>query len=200
MMSVSWWVSVTLFAITMTGTPGPNNVMLTASGAMYGFRRTLPHILGILLGGLTLFTLLALGLGTLFQRYPLIQQTLQIVGVLYLLYLAWRIASAPPPEFDTTGDARPLTLWQAATFQFVNPKVWVMGLTLMASFLPAEGPLWLNAFGLALLMETVALPCISLWAGFGMVIARFLTTPRAWRLFNVTMGLMTAACVVFIVK
>ncbi len=147
-----------------------------------------------------LFTLIALRLGTLFQRYPLIQQGLQIVGVLYLLYLAWRIASAPPPQFDTTGDARPLTLWQAAAFQFVNPKVWVMGLTLMASFLPTQGTLWANALGLAVFMELVALPCISLWAGFGIVIARFLKTPRAWRLFNVTMGLMTAACVVFIVK
>lgn len=200
MISTSWLLSVIVFAVSMTGTPGPNNIMLTASGALYGYRRTLPHILGIMLGGLVLFTAIALGLGTLFQRFPLIHDVLQVVGALYLLYLAFRIATAAPPQFEQHSDARPLTCTQAALFQFVNPKVWVMGMALMAGFLPVEGSLVINALGLALIMEVVAFPCISLWAGFGMALARWLRTPRAWRIFNMVMGAMTAACVVFIVK
>ncbi|MES1924932.1 LysE family translocator [Salinisphaera sp. T31B1] len=198
MMSASWLFSVVLFAVSMTATPGPNNVMLTASGALYGYRRTLPHILGIMIGCLVLFTAIALGLGIVFQRFPLVQQGLRIAGAVYLLYLAWKIASAPPPSLAHDADARPLTLWQAALFQFANPKAWVMGLTLMASFLPDDGPVFFNALVLALLMELVAFPCISFWAGFGMAISRVLTSARSWRIFNAVMGGMTAACVVFI--
>ncbi|WIX32689.1 LysE family translocator [Salinicola sp. JS01] len=200
MTSLAWWLSLTLFAASMTGSPGPNNVMLTASGALYGYRRTLPHIFGIMAGGFVLFLSIALGLGTLFERYPLIQQSLKVVGAVYLLYLAWKIASAPPPNLVARDGARPLTTWQAAAFQFVNPKVWVMGIALVAGFLPHEGPLVLNALVLALVMESVAFFCISFWAMFGMAIGRLLKTPRAWRIFNGVMGLATAACVGFILS
>ncbi|KFF49338.1 lysine exporter protein LysE/YggA [Gammaproteobacteria bacterium MFB021] len=200
MTSLAWWLSLTLFAASMTGSPGPNNVMLTASGALYGYRRTLPHIFGIMAGGFVLFLSIALGLGTLFERYPLIQQSLKVVGAVYLLYLAWKIASAPPPNLAARDGARPLTTWQAAAFQFVNPKVWVMGIALVAGFLPHEGPLVLNALVLALVMESVAFFCISFWAMFGMAIGRLLKTPRAWRIFNGAMGLATAACVGFILS
>ncbi|MBB3232767.1 LysE family translocator [Halomonas stenophila] len=186
-----------LFMISMTLTPGPNNVMLTASGANYGFRRTLPHLLGIMGGCFLLFGAIALGLGMVFERFPIVQILLRIVGSLYLLYLAWGIATAPPPEFGNA-EGRPLSFWQAAAFQFANPKAWVMGLTLMASFLPEEGNTFVNALVLAGVAELVALPCISLWAGFGMAIGRWLKGPRSWRVFNGTMGALTAACVIFI--
>ncbi|GHA98555.1 LysE family translocator [Modicisalibacter luteus] len=187
-----------LYMISMTITPGPNNLMLTASGANYGYWRTLPHILGIMAGCFVLFTAIALGLGLLFERYPMFQVLLKILGSVYLLYLAWKIASAPPPDLALRGTGRPLTLWQAAIFQFANPKAWVMGLALMAGFLPTGGNAWLNALLLAGFAELIALPCISLWAGFGMAIGHVLHTPRSWRIFNVTMGAMTAACVIFI--
>ncbi|MCK0744253.1 LysE family translocator [Chromohalobacter nigrandesensis] len=186
-----------LFMISMTITPGPNNVMLTASGANYGFRRTLPHLLGILGGCFLLFSGVALGLGMIFERFPLVQTSLRVIGSLYLLYLAWGIATAPPPSFDAS-EGRPLSFWQAAAFQFANPKAWVMGLTLMASFLPEDGNALINAFVLAGMAELVAFPCIALWAGFGTAIGHWLKGPRAWRVFNVTMGALTAACVIFI--
>lgn len=187
-----------LYMISMTLTPGPNNVMLTASGANYGFLRTLPHMLGILGGCFLLFAGIALGLGVLFERYPLVQTLLRVVGSAYLLYLAWRIATAPPPALQQRGEGQPLRFWQAATFQFANPKAWVMGLTLMASFLPQQGDILINAVLLAGVAELVGFPCIALWAGFGMAIGRWLDTPRAWRIFNGIMGALTAACVVFI--
>ncbi|MDW5378463.1 LysE family translocator [Halomonas sp. HP20-15] len=187
-----------LYMISMTLTPGPNNLMLTASGANYGYWRTLPHILGILAGCLVLFSAIALGLGLLFERFPLFQTLLKVVGSAYLLYLAWKIASAPPPDLHLRGEGRPLTFWQAAAFQFANPKAWVMGLALMAGFLPEQGSTWIDALLLAGFAELVALPCISLWAGFGMAVGHYLKSARAWRIFNVVMGGMTAACVGFI--
>lgn len=187
-----------LFMISMTITPGPNNVMLTASGANYGFLRTLPHIFGILGGCFLLFAGIALGLGLLFERYPAVQMLLRVVGSAYLLYLAWRIATAPPPDLRRGGEGRPLSFWQAAAFQFANPKAWVMGLALMAGFLPSGGDTLVNALLLAGFAELVALPCIALWAGFGTAIGRWLHTPQAWRRFNALMGGLTAACVIFI--
>ena len=191
---------VALYMISMTITPGPNNVMLTASGANYGFLRTLPHIFGILGGCFMLFASIALGLGLIFERYPMVQVVLRLVGSVYLLYLAWKIATAPPPDLRMRGEGRPLSFWQAAAFQFANPKAWVMGLALMAGFLPEEGNTVINALLLAGFAEVVGLPCIALWAGFGMAIGRWLRTPRAWRVFNGTMGGLTAACVYFILS
>ncbi|WP_236617149.1 LysE family translocator [Litchfieldella anticariensis] len=187
-----------LYMFSMTITPGPNNVMLTASGANYGFWRTMPHILGILGGCFALFSGIALGLGLLFERYPSVQMLLRIVGSAYLLYLAWKIATAPPPTLRTESEGRPLTFWQAAAFQFANPKAWVMGLALMAGFLPHGGDTMINALLLAAFAELIALPCIALWAGFGLAIGRLLKSARAWQVFNGLMGAMTAACVIFI--
>ena len=186
-----------LFMVSMTITPGPNNVMLTASGANYGFLRTLPHLFGILGGCFVLFASIALGLGVVFERYPVVQGGLKLVGSLYLLYLAWKIATAPPPDLRV-GDARPLSFVQAAAFQFANPKAWVMGIALMAGFLPDGGNPWVNALLLAGVAELVGLPCIALWAGFGTAIGRLLKSDRSWRGFNGVMGALTAACVVMI--
>ena len=97
MESLAFLAPATLFMLSMTLTPGPNNVMLTASGANYGYWRTLPHIFGILIGCLVLFIAIALGLGLVFERYPIVQTLLKVLGSAYLLYLAWKIATAPPP-------------------------------------------------------------------------------------------------------
>lgn len=187
-----------LYMMSMTLTPGPNNVMLTASGANFGFKRTLPHMWGILGGCFLLFAGIALGLGVLFERYPAIQTALRWLGSAYLLYLAWKIASAPPPNLKAQAHSVPFTFWQAAAFQFANPKAWVMGLALMAGFLPESGQPVFNALLLAGFAEMVALPCIALWAAFGSAIGQWIKSDGAWRAFNITMGVLTAACVVLI--
>lgn len=198
MMSLTWLASIVLFSVAMSGTPGPNNMMLTASGARYGYMRTLPHILGILGGCVALFMAIALGLGAVFERYPSVQWGLRLAGSAYLLYLAWRIATAPPPDMDNAGGARPLNAIEAAAFQFANPKAWIMGLTLTASFLPEQGSLLLNALALAILMEIVAFPCVSFWTLFGRTLGNRIRGERAWRIFNGVMGALTAACVILI--
>ncbi|MGB8712914.1 MAG: LysE family translocator [Onishia taeanensis] len=190
-----------LFAISMSATPGPNNMMLTASGANYGFLRTLPHMLGISIGVMVLMGAVALGLGALFEQWPPLQQGLKVAGSAYLLWLAYKIATAPPPDQRGPGeDARPLTFWQAAAFQFANPKAWVMAISGIASFTLSGDAFLASAVAVILVMGMTNLPSIALWAGFGVAVGRLMKTRRHWRVFNAVMGLLTAACVLMILS
>lgn len=173
------------FAFVTTVTPGPNNVMLMASGANFGFRRTLPHMLGIA-GGVSLMALLVgLGLMALFEAVPLLGSILKIVSVLYLLWLAYRIATAAPIE-ERTVKGRPMTLMQAAAFQWVNPKAWAMCLSAITIYAPDRSLPSVVLVAAAFLL--VALPAISVWAWLGTVISRWLSSPRRMQAFNLTMA------------
>lgn len=189
---------VILFSFTMTATPGPNNMMLTASGANFGFRRTLPHIIGVMLGCVGLMAAVALGLGSLFTAWPVLQTGLKVVGSVYLLWLAWKIATAAPPSPDAVAEGQPLSVIQAAAFQFANPKAWIMAISGVASFTLAGDAFLLSAALLIGLMAVVTIPAVSLWAGFGVAVGRLLKTARHWRMFNLSMGGLTAACVALI--
>ncbi len=191
-------LTLAVFAATMTGTPGPNNMMLTASGANFGYRRTLPHLFGITLGVATLITLVAAGLGLLFQMYPLIQQVLKVAASAYLLYLAWRIASAAPPGDKPSAGRQPMTATEAAMFQYVNPKAWAMAITAVGSFTSAGGDYWSSALLIVLVFMLVGFPLTSMWAGFGVWLGKLMSGDRSWVYFNRTMGVLTASCLLFI--
>ncbi|MBV0931889.1 LysE family translocator [Marinobacterium weihaiense] len=191
-------VPVMIFTLSMTATPGPNNMMLTASGANFGFRRTLPHIIGVTLGCVGLMAAVALGLGGIFKTWPVLQNVLKVVGSLYLLWLAWKIATAAPPSLEAEQASHPLSVLQAAAFQFANPKAWIMAISGVASFTLAGDGFLASALMLIGLMALVTVPAISLWAGFGVAVGRLLKTARHWRLFNLSMGGLTAACVALI--
>jgi len=195
----NFFLPVILFAFVMSATPGPNNIMLTASGANYGFRRSIPHMLGITFGFLSLISAVAAGLGAVFMAWPPLQTALKVAGSLYLCYLAWRIATAEPGSASTQGSGRPLTFLEAALFQYANPKAWIMAISAVSAFTAGGDTYVATAIGVALTCSLVNLPSISLWAGFGVAIGRILETPRAWRWFNRTMGALTAACVLLIV-
>lgn len=196
------------FALVTSVTPGPNNLMLLASGANFGFKRTIPHMLGIGCGMILLLFVTLTGLGEVFARLPMAQTTLKVVGVLYLLWLAWRIASAPVTEITTnqtdtekpvSTTAQPMRWWQAVAFQFVNPKAWMMALGAVSSFTLAGEQYWLSGLVLMIVFFFVNVPSVSLWAGFGVVIQQFLSSTRRKRQFNIIMGLLTAATVWMIV-
>lgn len=193
------------FALVTSVTPGPNNLMLLASGANFGFKRTIPHMLGIGCGMILLLFVTLLGLGEVFVRLPVAQLSLKVVGVLYLLWLAWKIASAPVVEAsnstqpEAVSTAQPMRWWQAAAFQFVNPKAWMMALGAVSSFTLSGEQYWLSGLALMSVFFLVNLPSISLWAGFGVVIQQFLSSTRRKRQFNIIMGLLTAATVWMIV-
>jgi threonine/homoserine/homoserine lactone efflux protein len=186
-----------VFTIAVSVTPWPNNIMLTASGANYGFRRTIPHIVGICFGLEFVVLVVALGFDTLFTLYPRTQSALKIAGSIYLLYLAWKIASSKRTEaVETSGS--PLTCFQAAAFQLLNPKALIMVVTAMSTFtLPGDEYLS-SALTVAAVFLVVAIPAISAWTGFGVTLGRFLDSDRSFRVFNLIMGLLTASSVAMI--
>ncbi|MBU3914584.1 LysE family translocator, partial [bacterium] len=177
--------------------PGPNNIMLTASGANFGFRRTIPHIFGICFGVECLMLVVALGLNMLFQLFPQAQVFLKIGGSAYLIFLAWKIGSSKKASHSKDGSA-PLTFFQAAFFQLLNPKVMMMAVTAMSTF-TLEGEQYLfSAFVVIVVFLLVCIPSISIWAVFGTTIGRVLKSDRSFRIFNLSMGGLTASSVVLI--
>lgn len=179
-----------LFALVTSATPGPNNLMLMASGANYGFTRSIPHMLGISIGFGLMIVLVGAGLAQIFETYPISYTILKLLSVLYLSYLAWKIATAAPID-STTAEGRPMTFLQAAAFQWVNPKAWAMALTALSVYAPSQT---LAAFALvALVFATVNLPAITAWTVLGQQLARVLTNPRRLALFNWTMAALLIA-------
>lgn len=174
------------YCLVMSGTPGPNNVMLTTSGANFGYRNTLPQILGIVFGGFVLTAACCLGLGTLFIAYPVAQQVLRVGGALYLVWLAWKLTGARITEAGALSRAPGFV--HGALFQLVNPKSWLKAITLASVFMPDWLAPWPAALLVATLGALIGFPAISMWALFGMGIRRVLTQPQAQRLFNLAMG------------
>jgi threonine/homoserine/homoserine lactone efflux protein len=190
-------IAASLFSFVSSITPGPNNMMMLASGVNFGFRRSVPHWLGIC-GGFT-FMLCAVGLGlhTLLADHPALYDLLRYTGSAYLIWMAWRLATAsasPTSQDDDTLDseARPLGVWAAAAFQWVNPKAWVMAVTAMSAYLPARAQA-IDVVALAVLFGVINLPCVACWAGGGAALRRFLQDPLRLRIFNLSMALALLA-------
>jgi threonine/homoserine/homoserine lactone efflux protein len=180
------------FAFVMSITPGPNNLMLLASGANFGLRRSVPHLLGVAIGHSGMIVLLGLGLAQVFEAIPGSKAALAVVSVLYILWLAWKFGTATPKVLDAPETAgKPLTFLQAAAFQWVNPKGWAMALTALAAYTADEsvGAVLVVAAAFA----ATNLPCISAWAVLGQGMRRFLGTPACLRAFNVTMAVLLVA-------
>ncbi|MBF7731247.1 LysE family translocator [Pseudomonas sp. N040] len=200
-MSLLNLIAMASFAFVTSVTPGPNNLLLLASGANFGFRRTLPHIFGISVGMALLLTCVLGGLGELFSRFPLLQVLLRIAGVGYLLWLSWKILQTPPRGEQADIDrGRPFAWWQAVIFQFINPKAWIMAITAVSSFTLAGEAYWTSGLALVLVFAVVNLPAISAWAGFGTLMQRFLSTAARQLHFNRAMATLTALTVVMLVQ
>ena len=174
-----------MYCFVMSITPGPNNMMLTASGANFGYRRTLPQILGIHAGGIVLSLVCCAGLGRLFVEWPALQSTLRVAGAIYLVYLAFRLARAHVGEASVL---RPQSFAEGALFQAINPKSWIKAVTLASVFMPAGmPPLWAGVL-IATVGTVVGFPCISIWALFGVAIRGLLQDARKQRAFNLSMA------------
>ena len=165
-------------------------MMLLASGANFGLRRTVPHMLGISLGHAFMVFLVGIGLAQIFQRYPQADLILKIAATIYMLWLAWKIANAAPPR-EGEAKGRPFTFAQAAAFQWVNPKAWAMALTAVTVYAPND-----TVGGMALVagvFAAVNLPSVSVWAATGQVVRRWLTTRQRLRAFNIGMAVLLVA-------
>ena len=187
-MSVDTLLALALFAFATSITPGPNNMMLFASGVNFGFRRTIPHLFGIGAGFLSLLIAVGLGLGALLSAYPPAFVALKVAGGLYLLWIAWKIGSSRSMG-KGEAKARPMTFLGAAAFQWVNPKAWVMAITAMAVY-PDPEQYALTVSIVALVFAAVNVPSVSTWAGFGSALREWLSVPVRLKWFNITMALL----------
>ncbi|MFN5996415.1 MAG: LysE family translocator [Paracoccaceae bacterium] len=169
------------FAFVTSVTPGPNNMMLLASGVNFGFRRTVPHMLGISLGHALMVFLVGMGLAGIFKAWPPALVVLKVASVAYMLWLAWKIAQAGAPG-EGRAAARPFTFLQAAAFQWVNPKAWAMALGAVSAYV-TEPSVWAYA-SVAVVFACVNLPSVSVWAGMGQAVRRWLEGPGRLRAFN----------------
>ncbi len=185
------------FAFATSITPGPNNIMLSASGVNYGFLKTMPHLLGIATGFFTLMLGIAFGLDALFQTNSLLHEILKYLGSAYLLYLAWKIATSKASSVEVND--KKITFLNAMLFQFFNPKVWGMSLTAMSSFTVQGSQYQLSAILIALSFVIIYLFCGSLWIVFGMAIRKVLKNEKTHNMFNIAMGILLALTVPMII-
>lgn len=192
-MSLEMFGALVVFAAVMSATPGPNNMMLLASGVNFGFRRTIPHMLGISFGVMLLLLAIGFGLHEVLQRWPVIFNVIKYAGGAYLLWLAWMIANSGPLQ-DGSGvvKARPMSFLEAAAFQWVNPKAWVMAVGAMATY-TSESAYTLTVMIVALVFGIVCGPATGTWTVFGVALKRFLADPKANRVFNLVMALALVA-------
>ncbi len=185
-------LALATFSLVSSITPGPNNLMLLASGVNFGLRRTMPHMLGVGIGFPLMVAVVGLGLSGVFQAAPGLYDALKWMGAAYMLWLAWRIANAGPVQAGEAARGQPMTFLAAAAFQWVNPKAWVMAVTAVATYSVPD------RFGLSVLLVAgvfglVGLPSIGLWAACGLALRRLLADPRHVALFNRAMALLLVA-------
>lgn len=190
--------ALALFAVSSSITPGPNNVMVTASGANFGFARTMPHILGISIGFPVMVVAVGLGLGQVFVQLPVLHTVMKWIGAAYLLWLAWKLATSRPTAIDdgAPAQARPMTLLQAAAFQWVNPKAWIMAVGAMSTFTTVGGDPVVEASIVGGMFALACLPSVALWAGFGVALRRWLSSAKALRRFNLSMAALLVVSLV----
>jgi threonine/homoserine/homoserine lactone efflux protein len=184
------FLPLAVFAFVSSITPGPNNIMLTSSGLLFGFVRSIPHMLGVTIGFGVMLALCAVGIGSLIVALPALQVVLKLIGSAYLLYLAWKLRSMTFTR-DEHASVRPMSFFGAALFQFVNPKAWVMAVTGVSAFLPIVQPAWFAIALFCLVFCAINLPCVGVWAGAGAALRRHLSQPKWQRLFCAVMVILT---------
>jgi threonine/homoserine/homoserine lactone efflux protein len=194
MLTAELFTALVAFAFVSSITPGPNNLMLMTSGTNFGFVRTIPHMLGVSVGFTLMIVLVGAGLAKIFELYPVAHLILKYASCAYLVWLAWKIATSPPPgaKAGVEAAAKPMTFIQAALFQWVNPKAWTMALTAVSAYtLPAD-PI-VSLLIVAAVFGAINLPSVGSWTLLGMQLRRFLSDPLKLRIFNVTMALILVA-------
>ena len=199
-MNTDWLAAFLAFAFSTAGTPGPNNMVLAASGATFGLRRTAAHITGIAIGFPSMIAAVGLGLGEAFRLFPVLQDILKWVGSAYLLWLAWKTATAAgvsPHEERAKERGKPLTFWQAAAFQWVNPKAWTMIMAMMSVYAGRNSDYRTDVILMASMFVAVAFTTAISWALVGAGAGRLLSPARlVW--FNRLMAALMAASLVMV--
>ncbi|SFB81126.1 LysE family translocator [Pseudoalteromonas denitrificans] len=183
---ISLILPISIFSIIATITPGPNNILLAHSGAHFGIKKTLPHVMGIRLGMISLQATILFGLGNLFKAIPSLQVILSMLATSYIIMLAIKISRSQPPSLDNK--QQPMSIVQAACFQLINPKSWAMLLTASSIFTLTGDLFWPSAILSILLFNTVSIPCAFMWVTVGKMVSKKLQDPVFNKRFNFTMS------------
>ena len=186
-MSLTTFLALLVFSFVSSITPGPNNIMLFASGVNFGMWRTMPHALGISFGFGVLLAAVGAGVGVILTNIPILFLAIKVAGGVYMLFLAWKIANSGKVEVKE-GGAKPMTFLQAALFQWVNPKAWVMATVAMSTY-TGEGNYVLNVGIVVFSFVVLNFPSVTVWAGFGTVMRNFLEDPVKLKIFNYVMAI-----------
>ena len=197
MIELKLFFALTSYYFVMFATPGPNNAMLTASGIKFGFKKTLPHAFGIPFGHVIQITLVCFGLGAVFQKYPFIQFYLKWICFFYLLYLGWKILGSLSTSEKETGT--PLKFYEAALFQFINPKAWVVALTAATAFFPSEESFLVSTIFVAGTAPFVCFPSICLWVAFGSSIKSIIKNTKIKKIIEYLLAILLLVTAVIIV-
>ncbi len=197
MIDIKLLIALISYYFVMFATPGPNNAMLTASGIKFGFQKTLPHLLGIPFGHVIQITMVCFGLGSVFQKFPQIQLYLKWVCFFYLIYLGWKILGSISSNEKESG--RPLKFFEAALFQFINPKAWVVALTAATAFFPTEETFVIGTIFVAVTAPFVCFPSICIWAIFGSSIKLIIQNTKIKKTVEYLLALLLVVTAVIIV-
>ncbi len=197
MISLSLLSALSTYYFIMFVTPGPNNAMLTASGMKFGFIKTLPHLIGIPTGHIIQISLVCFGLGNLFIKFPELQFYLKILCFFYLIYLSWTIFGSLNLVKKKSG--RPLKLFEAALFQFINPKAWTIAITVVSAFFPSEENFYVATVFLTLTAALICFPSICIWAIFGNGLRLYIKKSKTKKIIEIILCLLLIFTAIFIV-
>jgi threonine/homoserine/homoserine lactone efflux protein len=187
--------AMAMFAFVTSVTPGPNNMMLLASGVNFGVKRTLPHWLGVSIGHFVMLLLVGAGLERLLSAYPFVYQVMKVGGFVYLVYLAWGVARSAAPQRDGEEATQPISFLGAAAFQWVNPKAWIMAIGYFSNYMPTDASLTFVVLT-CMMFSAINFPSVGLWVWLGDKLERYLQQDNWRRIFNGTMAVLLIASMV----
>ncbi|MDD3266819.1 MAG: LysE family translocator [Burkholderiales bacterium] len=199
MLEIKSLIPLIVFCFSTSITPGPNNLMIMLSGISFGLKRSLPHYFGILCGFAAMGLLLGIGLGHVFEKFPILHIIAKYVGAIYMLYLAWSIATSDPHLKEAKKASKPISFFQAALFQWVNPKTWIILIGVIAAYTTPNLPMIHQVVIILIVYFLIGIFCVGAWLVSGITLRKFLRNPSYMRKFNLTMGALLALSIILMI-
>ncbi len=193
--TITMLISISTFTLSTVLSPGPNNIMLLSSGLTFGYKKTIPHILGVMLGFPLMVIIVGLGMGVIFEQYPIALKILKIVGILYLFWMAYKIATNSSTYSNDNSNSQPFTFIQSAGFQWVNPKAWIMAITSVSVFVIDGNSSFIQVFVIAFIYMLSGVISTNTWALGGVFLKSIIKNEKSIKIFNIIMAVLLVASV-----
>lgn len=193
------YLSLLIFCMSTSITPGPNNMLMLLSGVKYGVKPSLPHFWGICVGFVLMVDIVGIGLGEVFAHYPVIHTVMKYVGAIYMLYLSYKtIFASDHLTIAKDNRSKPFTMLQGVLFQWVNPKAWIMAIGVISTFTVVNKSIWFQLIPISIIYFIAMIPSVLFWLIGGATLRKYLDNPRHLRIFNWTMGVLLAFSIITI--